>query len=126
MQILLLLLESDTGRNLDADQINAVASTGGVLGIMNTSMFIGGKTMDNLIQHILHARDIAGYKHVAIGSDFDGFIFPMKGFEDMSKFPILTKSLLDAGLPKQEVSAILGENALRVIKAIPPKYPIKD
>ncbi|MFX0103260.1 MAG: dipeptidase [Candidatus Hodarchaeota archaeon] len=112
----------NTRRNLDEDQISAVANTGGVIGIMNTSIFIGGKTMDDYIQHVLAVRDIAGYRHVAIGSDFDGFIFPMKHFEDMTKFPVLTQYLLDAGLPKQEVAAILGENALRVIKEIPPRY----
>lgn len=114
----------DTDRNLDEDQINAVASTGGVIGLMNQTLFVGGKTMDDYIQHILAVRDVAGYRHVAIGSDFDGFIFPVKEFEDVSQFPVLTQYLLDAGLPKQEVKAILGENALRVIKEVPPKYPI--
>jgi len=115
----------DTNRNLDDDQIRAVASTGGVIGLMNTTLFIGGKTMDDYIQHILEVRDIAGYKHVAIGTDFDGLIFPMKEFEDVSKFPVLTQYLLDAGLPKQEIKSILGENALRIMKKIPPKYPLK-
>jgi len=113
----------DTGRNLYADQFQAVANTGGVVGLINTSLFVGGTTIKDYIRHIITARDIAGYQHIAIGSDFDGFIYPMKGFEDVTKFPALTQSLLDEGLPKNEVAAILGGNALRVIKDVPPKYP---
>ena len=80
--------------------------------------------MQDYINHILAARDLAGYKHVAIGSDFDGIIFPMHGFEDVTRFPFLTAALLENGLPKSEVKAILGENMLRILKTVPPKYPM--
>lgn len=109
-------------RNLNADQVCALASTGGVIGIMNQALFLGGHEMQDYINHILAARDLAGYQHVAIGSDFDGFIFPMHGFEDVTRFPFLTTALLENGLPHSEVRAILGENMLRVLKTIPPKY----
>ena len=109
-------------RSLSDDQVRALAATGGVVGVMNQSIFIGGNTLQDYIEHIMAARDIAGYKHIAIGSDFDGVIFPMRGFEDVTRFPSLTAALLDAGLPKNEIKAILGENMLRVLKAVPPKY----
>ncbi|GAB4314114.1 MAG: membrane dipeptidase [Promethearchaeota archaeon] len=110
------------GRNLDDDQLRAVASTGGVVGVINQSIFLGGGSLDDLVAHVLAARDVAGYRHVAIGSDFDGAIFPVKGLEDVTRFPALTAALLDAGLPKREVRAILGENALRVLAQVPPKH----
>jgi membrane dipeptidase len=111
-------------RNLDDDQIRAIAGTGGVVGIINQALFIGGNKLQTYVDHIMAARDLAGYKYVAIGSDFDGIIFPMQGFEDVTRFPSLTAALLEAGLPKAEVKSILGENMLRILKNNPPKYPL--
>ncbi len=113
-------------RNLDEAQMEGVAATGGVMGIMNSQSFLGGATLQSYIDHILAARDIAGYEHVAIGSDFDGMVIPVRGLEDVSKYPILTASLIDEGVPRYEIKAILGENMLRVLKQIPPKYPISN
>lgn len=110
-------------RNLDNDQIRAIAGTGGVMGIINQSLFLGGNKLQTYVNHIMAARDLAGYKHIAIGSDFDGLIFPMHGFEDVTRFPSLTAALLEAGLPKNEVKSILGENMLRILKNMPPRYP---
>ena len=111
-------------RNLNDDQVVAVGATGGVVGIMNSSMFLGGNQLQDYVNHVLAARDLAGYRHIAIGSDFDGFIFPMRGLEDVTRYSSLTAALLDAGLPQNEVKAILGENMLRVLKEIPPKFPL--
>ena len=94
-----------------------------MIGVMNQELFLGGNKLQTYVNHILAARDLAGYKHVAIGSDFDGVIFPMHGFEDVTRFPSLTAALLEASLPKSEVKSILGENMLRILKQIPPKYP---
>ncbi|NHI94574.1 MAG: hypothetical protein EAX96_18935 [Candidatus Lokiarchaeota archaeon] len=110
-------------RGLDEDQIKAVASTDGVIGIMNAVGFLGGDTLKHYARHIIAARDMAGYKHVAIGSDLDGLVIPVKGLEDVSKYPNLTATLLDEGLSNHEISAIYGENMLRVLSKVPPKYP---
>jgi len=110
-------------RNLNDDQVRALASTGGVVGVMNQALFLGGHEMQDYTDHILAARDLAGYQHVALGSDFNGVIFPMHGFEDVTRFPSLTAALLESGLPQHEVRAILGENMLRVLRTVPPKYP---
>ena len=96
------------------------------MGIMNAVGFLGGDTLKCYVQHIIAARDVAGYKHVAIGSDLDGGVVPVKGLEDVSRYPNLTAALLDEGIPRSEISAIYGENMLRVLKKVPPKYPITD
>ncbi len=112
-------------RNIDDDQVRAIAGTGGVIGIINASTFLGGNTLKDYIRHVIAARDIAGYRHVAIGSDFDGMIIPVQGLEDVSRFPSLTAALLDEGLSRHEIAAILGENMLRVLKEVPPRYPFQ-
>jgi len=111
-------------RGLEEDQVQAIKSRDGVMGIMNSRAFLGGDDLKVYVRHILAARDLVGYKHVAIGSDLDGGVIPVKGLEDVSRYPSLTAALLDEGVPKSEIAAIYGENMLRVLKKVPPKYSL--
>jgi len=114
----------DHPRGLEEDQVQAIKSRDGVMGIMNARNFLGGKTLKVYVKHVLAARDLAGYKHVAIGSDLDGGVVPVKGLEDVSRYAALTAALLDEGIPRNEIAAIYGENMLRVLKKVPPKYKL--
>jgi membrane dipeptidase len=64
------------------------------------------------VEHILHLVAVAGPEHVGIGTDFDGIPETPAGFEDVSRFPDLTATLLAAGLETASVRGILGENFL--------------
>ncbi len=112
-------------RGLDEDQVQAIKSKDGVMGIMNARVFLGGDDLMDYVRHILIARDLVGYKHVAIGSDLDGAVIPVKRLEDVSRYPSLTAALLEEGVPRNEIAAIYGENMLRVLKKVPPKYMLK-
>lgn len=72
--------------------------------------------LENLLKHIDYLVDIVGVNHVAVGSDFDGIESPPQGLEDVSKFPVLTKALLDRGYSKEDVAQIMGLNFLRIWK----------
>jgi len=72
--------------------------------------------LDRFVDHIVHLIDVGGEEHVGIGSDLDGIIDTLKGFEDLSRFPDLTAALLERGIDKAGVRLILGENFLRVLK----------
>jgi len=61
-----------------------------------------------------HALELAGPDQVALGSDFDGAL-PMPF--DVRGLPSLTQALLDAGLGREVVVAVMGGNALRVLRA---------
>jgi membrane dipeptidase len=75
-------------------------------------------TIDDAVNHIDHAVKIAGIDHVGIGSDFDGIECAPEGLEDVSKFPNLTRALLQRGYSATDIRKIYGENLLRVMRAV--------
>jgi membrane dipeptidase len=61
---------------------------------------------------------IAGIGAVGIGSDFDGVDCVPTGLEDVSKFPNLTRALLEKGYQAEDIRKIYGGNILRVMRAV--------
>ena len=108
-------------RNIDDQQIRAVAARGGAVGIIFATQHLGGRTVEAVVDHILHVIDVAGEESVALGSDFDGFVTPPAGLEDASMLPALTAALSARGVALPVLEKILGGNALRVLDAVPPR-----
>lgn len=75
-------------------------------------------TLERVADHIQHAGNRIGYRHVGIGSDFDGTMRTPSGLEDVSKFPMLIAELLRRGVPEQSIRDMLGLNVLRVLDAV--------
>ncbi len=71
-----------------------------------------------LLQHIDHVAKLVGPDHVGMGSDFDGIsgMAPV-GMEDVSKYPVIVKGLMDMGYSDADIRKIMGENLLRVMRA---------
>ena len=67
------------------------------------------------MDHIDHAVQVAGVRHVGLGSDFDGADMPT-GMEDVSYLPKITRELLERGYDESQIRLILGENTLRVLQ----------
>ncbi len=109
-------------RNLDDEQLRAVAETGGVIGIMFQPHFLTNKfwrcSLDTVVAHIERCMEVAGEDHVALGSDFDGFITTPDGLADVSGLPNLTQRLFDRGHSKDVLRKFLGENFLRVFDEV--------
>jgi len=68
-----------------------------------------------IVDHIDHAVQLVGYKHVGIGSDFDGFFPAPKGLEDVSKMQKIIIELRKRGYKEYEIDAIAGGNFLRLL-----------
>ncbi len=121
------LLVSHTGvlgahvhwRNIDDEQIRAVADSGGVVGIIFAPAFVGGH-LESVVDHLLHVIQVAGEEAVAIGSDWDGFVRPCQGLAHAGELPNLTEALLRRGLLPEAVHRLLGGNVLRVLESFPP------
>lgn len=107
-------------RNIDDEQIRAIADTGGVLGIIFAWRYLGSRRAEALIAHMDYVRRKFGPQYVALGSDYDGAVEPVWGLEDVAKLPLIPELLLRAGWPESDVRAALGENVLRVLTAISP------
>jgi membrane dipeptidase len=71
-----------------------------------------------LLKHIDHVAKLVGPDHVALGSDFDGIsgMAPV-GMEDVSKYPVLVKGLIEMGYNDQDIRKIMGLNLVRVLRA---------
>ncbi|MBI5533655.1 MAG: dipeptidase [Deltaproteobacteria bacterium] len=102
-------------RNIDDDQLRAVARTGGVVGIIFAPTFLGDTTLGAVVRHIRHVIDVAGEDTPALGSDWDGMIIPTPELRDAAHLPLLTDALIDAGLSDAQVAKILRRNVMRVL-----------
>ncbi len=73
-------------------------------------------TLQQVVDHLEHVRDVAGIDHVGLGSDFDGITSVPNGLENVSKFPDLIAELLRRGWKAEDVKKVVGLNALRVLR----------
>lgn len=103
----------DVNRNLSDDQITAVAANDGVIGIGYWEGAICSFDPAEVVASILHIRDLAGIRHVGLGSDYDGTT--TVGF-DTSELAVITQLLMDAGLGEGEIAQVMGGNVLRVLR----------
>ncbi|MEK9135790.1 MAG: dipeptidase [Bacteroidota bacterium] len=111
----------DHYRNLTDDQIISIAQRGGVIGVVFYPTFLSPTntaTIDTVIRHIDYIKNLVGIDYVALGSDFDGINTTPVGLEDVSRFPNLTMALLRHGYTPAEVRKLLGENYMRVFRAV--------
>ena len=130
---------SNVPRNMTDEMIVALAKMGGVIQINFDCEFLSQKTADALraarakgskappelpatladvVEHIDHVVHIAGIGAVGIGSDFDGVPCTPTGLEDVSKFPNLTRALLEKGYTPDDIRKIYGGNTLRLMRAV--------
>jgi len=107
-------------RNLDDEQIRAVADNGGAIGIIFARRFLGGASIEAVCDHILHVLKVGGEDVPALGSDFDGFVIPPEGLEDVACLPKLTAALSRRGVSDAVLKKILGDNVMRVLAEVPP------
>ena len=101
-------------RNLTDDEVRGVAKTGGVVGIGYWEGAICSTDPRAAAKAMKHVRDLVGIQHVALGSDYDGATTVRF---DTSQLAQVTQALMDEGFTPDEIRAVMGENALRVIRA---------
>jgi membrane dipeptidase len=106
-------------RNIDDEQLRAVADKGGCVGVIFARRFLGGASIEAVVDHLLHILDVAGEDVAALGSDFDGFVVPPEGLEDVAALPNLTVALSRRGITTPVLEKILGGNVLRVLDSVP-------
>ncbi len=71
-----------------------------------------------LLEHIDYVAKLVGPDHVGLGSDFDGISgMAPTGMEDVSKYPVLVKGLIDLGYSDGDIRKIMGLNLVRVLRA---------
>jgi membrane dipeptidase len=126
---------TDHPRNLTDEQIKAVADTGGVIGVNSIGTFVSPPDLAHLVDHIHHLVKVAGREHVGLGLDFCSYLLDHKspversgmrpraylsveglaGDRDVPKIPA---TLAERGYSSDTIDLIMGENFLRVLKAV--------
>ena len=133
-------------RNTTDENLRLLAERGGVVGICQMRPFLTLKKSDNLaayFDHLVHAIDVAGIEHVAIGSDRDHrvveltpeylaelkreegaqvqdselpyFIAELNGPRRME---VVWDGLVKRGLKPREVEQVMGGNVLRLYREV--------
>jgi len=138
----------DHPRNLTDAQIRACAATGGVIGVNGHPVFVragtAAPTLDDLLIQVDHLVEVAGIDHVGLGLDFShgpGQQMPMERYARMLAdglwppgtlpsppwtYPLgdarhigrLTSALADRGWGEGDIRKLLGENFLRLFRAV--------
>ncbi|MHB0876741.1 MAG: dipeptidase, partial [Anaerolineae bacterium] len=107
----------DHPRNLDDDQLRALAQKRGVIGLSFVKDFVAERkedaTLERLLDHADHVVEVAGIDTVGLGSDFDGGgeLLP-----DVTHLPRITEGLLHRGYSDEDVRKLLGGNTLRFLR----------
>ena len=130
-----LLKNMSSNRHLSDRVIRGVIERNGVIGIVPFNGFLKGGwkrgdrreevQMEDILKQIDHICQIAGdAQHVGLGSDFDGGFGLQSvppGIDSIADLRKLIPALKEKGYTTTDVSAVMGENWLRVLKQILPE-----
>ena len=110
-----------TTRNLTDRQLDAIGSSGGLVGIVFACPFLRRDFADDpdtpislIADHARYVADRIGVEHVALGSDFDGATVPA-ALGGVAGMPKLLDALRGAGFGEGDVEAIAWGNWRRVL-----------
>ncbi len=109
-------------RNLTDGQLDAIAASGGLVGIVFACQFLRPDFAEDvdtplslIVEHAKYVADRIGPAHVALGSDFDGATIPAE-LGDVSGVPRLLDAMRSAGFEPAELEAIAWGNWRRVLE----------
>jgi microsomal dipeptidase-like Zn-dependent dipeptidase len=107
--------------NLDESDVRAIADSGGVVGVIFMPHWLEtsdpGPGLDAIWHTMETVNDWSGgsWRHVAIGTDFDGFTDPPDDCKSAADLPAVPDMLEKKGLSAAQVEAVAGTNARRVL-----------
>ena len=132
---------NDSPRNLDDDQLRALADAGGLFGLMLHPLAIDARerTIDRAIDHLEHAAGLIGVERLCLGGDFtrrlwetmppppepkDGLmppgLEPGVGIDDLigpDDYPNLVAGLERRGWTAADIGAVTHGNLLRFLRS---------
>lgn len=82
------------------------------------SSTIAPPSLKDVVEHIIYAGQKIGFRHVGIGSDFDGMLEGPDGLDDTSHFVDLVTELFNRGVKEDDIKSVVGLNILRVMDQV--------
>ena len=108
-------------RNMTDDMLLKLKENGGVVGINYAHNFVISEdrieTLDDIVKHFVHVKEVIGVDYIGFGSDFDGISNEMLELKDASMMGLLLDKLKQNGFTDSDLEKICYKNVLRVMKA---------
>jgi membrane dipeptidase len=124
---------NDHPRNVPDDVLVRLARNGGVVMLTFVPQFLDADyaawdrdgrqgpaprvPLAVLADHVEHAREVAGVRHVGLGGDFDGVDALPEGITGVDGYPALLTELARRGWTAADLAGLAGANVLRVLRA---------
>lgn len=109
----------DHPRNVPDEVLRRIPGNGGVVMCTFVPPFITAQpraTIDDVVTHLEHLREVMGIDHVGLGGDYDGIDRLPDGLEDVSGYPRLFDALAARGWSEDDLSKLGHGNVLRVLR----------
>ena len=75
-------------------------------------------TIDDVVAHFDHLREVAGIDHIGVGADYDGTTWLPEGLGDVSGYPRLWDALTVRGWSREDLEKVGWRNISRVLHAV--------
>lgn len=75
-------------------------------------------TLEDVVAHVEHVREVAGVDHIGLGGDYDGVGLLPVGLEDVASYPNLLSALADRGWSDEDLGKLTWDNAMRVLGGV--------
>ncbi|WIB59352.1 dipeptidase [Curtobacterium sp. MCLR17_007] len=129
---------NDHPRNVPDDVLARLADNGGVVMVTFVPKFVSRAwadweaagsvgdgplvTVSDVADHVEHAREVAGVRHIGLGGDYDGTPVLPPDLRDVSRYPVLAAELERRGWGATDLEALAGGNVLRVLEATDERF----
>lgn len=107
-------------RNLTDNMILLLHENGGVMGMNYYKDFLTNQNIDtiqDIVNHIKHIKELGCIDNIALGSDFDGIETPNE-LSSCDKMNLLYECLIKNDFKENEIEKIFYKNIMRVFKKV--------
>lgn len=101
---------SDGDLRSERELWEAIARSGGLVGIIGYSQ----ASLEEFVDNIMETIALIGPDHVGLGTDFYGYERSPIGFQGMHELPHVTDELVLRGLDDETILKVLGGNLMRI------------
>lgn len=74
-------------------------------------------TLEDVVAHLEHVREVAGIEHIGLGGDYMGGEAMPRGLEDVSGYPRLLAALAGRGWSPRDLDRVAGRNIVRALRS---------